>query len=245
MSNEIPLLGVDARAFQFLDGLTVAERENVPIGNIEFGKQGHIEASNGEVALVIDYASPVESVDRVLIKYGLNLADIRVLEQFSLRSLTRGDTVNLLENPSAWTSYFAVRKQNVISFANPYYFATGVTDQDMLTPAGILTHLHEQGHAHTTDFERYMKISRVLRARSGLLSPDEQDVILTSEANAWAFAFNKLSPFLSNNRSHTFYTADLIDFAYGRSMHTYEKDLESLSLTSSQSLGNSETVVFG
>jgi hypothetical protein len=227
--HEIPLLGIKFSNVSVPPHeLTLARDEDVSIGEVEFGRNGHVEAMNDEVLVSLTYESlqANEAPDGQLLGFDMSL--FRRIRSFGLRA-KNGQVINLYDMPEGWSSFFSIdpSKTSQRSVARPDSRTTIVTDKPILTPAGILTHLHEAGHAWTTDFDEEMESRSALFNRSRSLKPNERDLILTHEANAWAYAFNKLDPVVGD-RAKTFYVADLVRYAYDDCLASYERIIEEL-----------------
>lgn len=235
LSADIPLLGVDPELFKSpVENLAVVGNERKPIGHpmSEYGTSGYFEVRNGEVALSVIYDHPdALGVPRSFFNnFDLDSDQFRVLQRLVL-SDKNGHGLSLLSLPEGWTSLFSIEPSQTegLDFASPSYKTTVVATEDILSPAGITVHLHEIGHAIVTDFSLEKEVRAAFNKRTRTLSPSERDLLLAHEANAWAYAFNKLAPFLTRNEGGTFYVGDLASYAYGSCLGSYETVMEQLS----------------
>lgn len=227
-----PLLGLDfSSAPIVLEALPAVGKEHVLIGDGSFGRNGCLEARSGDLLFSLSH-SPAESnsTSEAFFDYlGSDRGLFKNITQFSL-SAKSGQMLDLVDLPDGWTSYFSIDpgKTNKVSVASSTYKSTVLRELPLLTPAGILVHLHEVGHAHTTDFEMGNTSRIALDEKKRPLTTEEKDIILIQEANAWSFAFNKLRAFLSTDPSATFYMGDLLRFAYESCLVSYELEIENL-----------------
>lgn len=225
---ETPLLGLDFDSDVLIHEFPSVGRETFPLGNPVYERNGQIEEGNGEVSLTLSYQHPDEISGAPeffrAIKY--DKEQYRAITGFSIRARD-GQTVNLVDLPEGWRSFFSVDANSTLDLQDttyPDYKFTVISRANLMTPVGVFSHLHEIGHVYTTDFEKEDDARRSMHDENStrMISPQETEDILVEEANAWTFALNRLMPVLSTDPSDTFYIGDLRRYAYDYILGGYE-----------------------
>jgi hypothetical protein len=197
-----------------------------PIGDVEYMRNGDVCVENEKLKVKFkygfaDYRDFVRGPDEIegLLGNTDPSNDWRILEQFSIIDKQTNTEVDILtELPEGYRILFN-------PFLEVYNGNANVIEKgclvkgDIASIAGILIILHEIGHC--VDYERTDDKSEWRNARARIEDSSNYEklkLVLLKERNAWAYALNKVRPFL---RSGAFPKEEILKNIHGRSLFSY------------------------